>query len=168
MLYMLVKISNAKRILEIGTLGGYSTIWLAKGLDRQGQILSLEISPALTKFATENLKKEGLETLVSFEIGHALESLNELEKEGRYFDFIFIDADKVNYVNYLKKALKITRSGALIVADNVLWHNRIFNEQDQDASTNAIREFNKYIAEHSNLESILLPMGDGLAVSRVK
>lgn len=166
-LSMLVSLANCKQILEIGTSGGYSTMWLAKALNPLGHITTIEVNPVKSSFAKKYLANKGLADLVTFLVGDALEILKELKSNKQCYDLIFVDADKVNYINYLEIALRITRSGSLIITDNVLWRNRIFDEQIQDESTNAIREFNRFIAGHHALESILLPLGDGILISRV-
>lgn len=165
-LYMLVKISGARRVLEIGCLGGYSTIWLAKALPDNGTLLSLEYFSSLAMFASENVKSEGLSDRVRFKIGHALDSLSELETNGEKFDFFFIDADKENYVKYPEYAKKLALPGAIITADNVLWRDRILDVSN-DLSTKNIKEFNTKLATDNELDSMILTIGDGLAVAKV-
>lgn len=168
-LYMLVRISGATNILEIGSLAGYSSFWLARGLDgREGKITSLEISPALVELAKLNARKEGFANKINYIVGPAIESLDKFIQSHEKFDFFFIDADKVNYSAYLERVLKLAIPGALIVADNVLWKMRIFDSNDHEQSTEAIREFNNKVSQHSRLDSMLFPIGDGLIVAIVK
>ncbi|KIV55905.1 methyltransferase [Aneurinibacillus migulanus] len=167
-LTMLVRIAGAKQILEIGALGGYSGICLLRGLRKEGHLTSLELKQEYADLAHENLKKAGVGEQVTYRIGEALDSLEQLEKEGKTFDFFFIDADKPNYSNYLEYCIRLANPGAIIVADNVLWHGRVYDETDQENSTRALRAFNEKIAEDSRLESLLIPIGDGMATARVK
>jgi predicted O-methyltransferase YrrM len=167
-LYLLAKMSGAKRVLEIGALGGYSTIWLARALPETGKVISLEISQKHADFAAENVAKAGLEDRVTFLVGDAMKSLEELARKGERFDFVFIDADKPNYINYLEKAIQLSQPGGVIAADNLFQHGRIFDENDQAPSPRTIRNFNSQIAGDPRLESILLTIGDGLGVSPIK
>jgi caffeoyl-CoA O-methyltransferase len=168
LLTLLVKISGAKQILEIGALGGYSGICLIRGLRKEGHLTSLELRQEYAHLAHENLIKAGFGNRVTYHTGEALKSLDQLEKEQKKFDFIFIDADKENYPNYLERALRLASPGALIVGDNVLQRGRVFDASHVDPRTDCIRTFNQQIANDINLESILLPIGDGLMVARVK
>lgn len=167
-LYLLAKISGAKRVLEIGALGGYSTIWLARALPETGKVISLEISQKHADFANENVAKAGLADRVTYLVGDATESLNQLIQAGDKFDFFFIDADKPNYLNYLEKVMQLAEPGAIITADNLFQSGRIFDDGDQNPSPKTIRQFNQQIATDQRLESILLTIGDGLGVCRVK
>lgn len=168
MLHMLVRISNAANILEIGALGGYSTIWMARALPEHGKVLSLELKEEHARFARENVTKAGLRERVEFMVGDAMESLNQLEKTYKRFDFFFIDADKPNYLHYLEKAINLANPGAIITADNLFLHGRVFDEKDQSPSPETIRQFHQQIASDDRLESLILPLGDGLGVCRVK
>jgi predicted O-methyltransferase YrrM len=168
LLSLIVKMTGAKRILEIGALGGYSGIVLARALPADGELVSLELLPEYAKFAHENLTKAGLGDKVRYLTGEALDSLQQLHDAGERFDAFFIDADKVNYSNYLDWALKLANPGAVITADNVLQGDRIFDEAEQGESVVAIRAFNEKVASDDRLESLLLPFGDGLVLARVK
>lgn len=167
-IYLLAKISGARRILEIGALGGYSTIWLARAVAKEGEVVSLELSPKHAAFAEENVKRANLAHCVSFRVGDAQESLQTLGKEGEIFDFFFIDADKLNYPTYLESAIRLSRPGAVIIADNTLQKGRVINPEDDRPATQAIRKFNQMMATDPRLESILLPIGDGITIARVK
>ncbi|WP_121663436.1 O-methyltransferase [Metabacillus litoralis] len=167
LLTLLVKISGAKEILEIGALGGYSGICLVRGLGEDGQLTSLELMQEYAELAHKNLKKAGFGDRVTYYTGEALKSLEQLEADQKKYDFIFIDADKPNYPNYLEKALRLANPGTLIVADNVLQRGRVCEESSEDPRIEFIRAFNERVANDPNLESIILPIGDGLSIARV-
>lgn len=168
MLYMLVRLSGAKNILEIGTLGGYSTIWMAKALPEHGKIWSLELDQDRIDFAGENVRQAGFEKQVRFIPGDAMGSLKKLEAANSRFDFFFIDADKRCYLQYLEKVISLAEPGAIITADNLFQGGRIFAAKDQSVSTRTISRFNRLIASDERLESFIVPVGDGLGVCRVK
>lgn len=169
LLTMLVSISDAKRVLEIGALGGYSGICLARGFGKEGTLTSLELEERYAELAHSNLSKAGFGDQVSYMTGPALGSLEKLADENKRFDFFFIDADKANYERYLEYCIKLAEPGALIVADNVLAKGSIV---DPDAPptryTEVMKKFNETAANHPQLESLLMPIGDGMTLSRVK
>lgn len=168
LLTLLVKMSGAKQILEIGALGGYSGICLVRGIKENGHLTSLELKPEYAELAHENLSKAGFGDRVTYYTGEALNSLTQLEEEQKKFDFIFIDADKENYPNYLEYSLKLANPGALIFGDNVLRRGKVVDESYHDAGTNGMRLFNHRMATDPKLESIMLPVGDGILIGRVK
>lgn len=169
LLTMLVSISDAKNVLEIGALGGYSGICLARGFGKEGHLTSLELEERYTKLAYTNLAKAGFGDQVSYMTGEALQSLEKLTKDQKRFDFFFIDADKGNYENYLRYCIELAEPGAIIVTDNVLAGGSV---ADQDANpkryTELMKKFNETVANHPKLESLLIPIGDGMTISRVK
>lgn len=168
LLSMLVSIAGAEDVLEIGALGGYSGICLAKGLGKDGKLTSLELVDNYAQLAHSNLTKAGFGDQVSYMVGSALESLKQLIAEEKRFDFFFIDADKENYENYLNYCMKLANKGALIVCDNVLANGSVaYNHVEPKHYTEFMKEFNKTVAKHPQLESTLIPIGDGLTVSRV-
>lgn len=167
-LYLIAKMTGAKRILEIGALGGYSTIWLARALPASGQVISLELKQEHAEFAMENLTKAGLSEQVKIMVGDAKASLVQLVDQKETFDFFFIDADKLSYLEYLEQILKLAVPGAVIAADNLFQRGRIFDENDPAPSPQVIRKFNQRLAEDPRLESMILPIGDGLGISIVK
>lgn len=167
LLTLLVKAAGAKRVLEIGALGGYSGVCLARGLGRNGTLTSLELSPTFAEFARSNLAEAGFAEQVRYRVGPAISSLASLVLEGARFDFVFIDADKPNYANYLEYALQMALPGALICADNVLLGDRILDSANQDASVVGMRTFVKRLTSDRRLESVGLPIGDGFAIARV-
>jgi caffeoyl-CoA O-methyltransferase len=168
LLSLLVRMSGAKRVLEIGALAGYSGICLARGLSAGGKIISLELNELYAQVALTNMKRAGFANSVEYRIGPALDSLKRLAEEKIAFDFVFIDADKENYPVYLEWAIRLARPGAIITADNVLWGDRVLDPENKEQATEAIREFNRRLAKDPRLESLLLPIRDGFAVARVK
>ncbi|MDF2714916.1 MAG: methyltransferase [Paenibacillus sp.] len=168
LLTMLVRLSGAGRLLEIGALGGYSGICLARGLDGGGKLLSLELKEEFASVAKENLTAAGFGDVVEYRIGEALDSLERLGEEGAVFDFFFIDADKGNYVRYLDWAIRLAAPGALIVGDNALLHGKTMDPEAKGNSVAVVREFNSRIATDPRLESTILPAYDGLCIARVK
>src|SRR5580658_5174113 len=141
-LEFLVRISGARRVLEIGTLGGYSTIWLARGLPEGGRIVTLELDPHHAQVARANLKNAGFLDRVDLMVGPALDTLQTMEnKASAPFDFIFIDADKTSYPEYLRRSLKFSRPGTVIVADNVVREGEVINPHSADANVQGVRRF---------------------------
>jgi predicted O-methyltransferase YrrM len=133
LLELLVRIQGARRILELGTLGGYSTIWLARGLPSDGSIVTLELDPHHAEVAEVNLERAGVREMVQVRVGAALQTLPELHAEGAGpFDLIFIDADKVNYPGYLEWSLKLARPGSVIIGDNVVREGVILDPDGYD------------------------------------
>lgn len=168
LLTLLVKSTGAGSVLEIGALGGYSGVCLAKGLNPNGRIVSLELKEENANLARSNMEKAGYGDIVKYMVGPALDSLKVLEGEGRTFDFFFIDADKENYPNYLEYAIKLAAPGALIAGDNFLLRGRTINPDKNGPSVQAIRKFNEMIAKDDRLISTMLPAYDGLALAMVK
>lgn len=169
LLTMLVSISGAKQVLEIGALGGYSGICLARGFGSEGHLTSLELEERYAELAYRNLAKAGFGQQVSYLTGEALQSLEKLSRENRRFDFFFIDADKENYENYLHYCIRLAEPGALIVTDNVLAGGSVADESIAPKRyTEIMKKFNETVARHPQLESVLIPIGDGMNLSRVK
>jgi predicted O-methyltransferase YrrM len=173
LLYLLMKIAGARRILEIGTLGGYSTTWLARALSPGGMLITLEREVKHAQVARRNLERAGLGAVVEVRVGPANESLRELIRLGAEpFDAIFIDADKAGYVEYLDLSLELSRPGTIILADNVIRHGLVLDENPPDAADRGARAYNEAIARHPRLESLVLPIVrrrvDGLAISIVR
>lgn len=169
LLTMLVSISGAKNVLEIGALGGYSGICLAKGFGGEGQLTSLEIDESYAKLAYSNLSKAGFGEQVSYITGTAMKSLEKLAEDNKQFDFFFIDADKDNYENYLDYCIRLAESGAIIVSDNVLAGGSVADDETPPKRhTELMKKFNETVANHPQLESILVPIGDGMTISKVK
>jgi predicted O-methyltransferase YrrM len=153
LLNLLVRMNNAKRLLEIGTLGGYSTIWMARALPADGRIVTLELDPHHAKVARDNIKRAGLSELVDLRVGPALDSLAKLSGEGAEpFDFIFIDADKPNNPNYLTRAMKLSRPGTVIVCDNVVRDGDVVKKDSRDANVQGARAAFSFIGKDERLE----------------
>jgi predicted O-methyltransferase YrrM len=173
-LYLLARIAGARRILELGTLGGYSAIWLARALPDDGRLVTLEYEPRHADVARANLTDAGVAHRVEVVVGPALETLpGVLERSDAPFDFVFIDADKVNYSNYLGLILGAVRSGSLILADNVVRRGAVLEDGAVDISACAARDFNALLASDNRLEAVILQQvgvkgHDGLAIARVK
>lgn len=168
LLTMLVRLSGAKSALEIGALGGYSGICIARGLPEEGTLLSLEVNPQFAVVAERHVRQAGLVERISYRIGDAKESLAQLEEEGAEFDFFFIDADKGSYPHYLDMAIRLAKPGALIVGDNVLMKGRTADLGVESPSVKAMRAFSERITTDYRLESVILTAYDGLAIARVK
>lgn len=168
LLTLLVQTSGARSILEIGALGGYSGICLCRGLPADGRLTSLELKEEYAQLAGSHLEKAGFKDRVEYRIGPAADSLAELKREGKTFDFFFIDADKENYPLYLDYAIELANPGALIAGDNCFLRGRTLNSDKNGPSVQAVRRFNERIATDNRLVSTLLPAYDGLILARVK
>lgn len=153
LLYLLAKMKGAATILEIGTLGGYSSICLAKALPREGKVVTLEINEEYAKVARQNIEKAGYEEKIEVIVGNALDTLPELKNEVRLFDFIFIDADKPNNPAYLKWAIQLAHSGAIIVADNVVRAGAITDENSEDERVRGVQQFMELLKEEPGIEA---------------
>jgi predicted O-methyltransferase YrrM len=148
LLQLLARLRGAKNILEIGTLGGYSTIWLARALPADGKLITLESDEKHAEVARGNIARAGLAGQVELRVGLALDTLPKLESEHRGpFDLIFIDADKANIPNYFTWAMKLSRSGALIIVDNVVRDGAIIDAASDDASVKGVRRLNEMVAK---------------------
>jgi predicted O-methyltransferase YrrM len=174
LLYLLARLCGVRRILEIGTLGGYSAIWLGRALPADGRLVSLERDPAHAELARANLARAGLGDRVEVVVGPALETLPALAQGGAApFDMVFIDADKGGYPAYLDWALRLTGPGALIAADNVVRGGAVLDPDGDDAAARGARAFNAALAAEPRLEAIILQQvgtkgHDGLALARVR
>ncbi len=168
LLTLLVQMSGARSVLEIGALGGYSGVCMARGMNAGGRIVSLELRPDYAEVAQEHMRLAGYGDQVEYRIGEAIHSLAQLQQEGKRFDFFFIDADKLNYVNYLDYALELATPGAIIVGDNLLLRGRTLNLERNGPAIQTVREFNRRMASDPRLTGTLLPAYDGLAIARVK
>ncbi|MRH88410.1 methyltransferase domain-containing protein [Nocardia sp. SYP-A9097] len=156
-LYLIAKSSRARRVLEIGTLGGYSTTWLARAVGKQGQVVTLEYEPKHAEVARENLDRAGVGDRVDIRVGAALDSLPVLAGEQpEPFDLVFIDADKVNNANYVQWALKLTQPGSVIIVDNVVRNGGIADADSRDAAVRASREVIELIAAEPRLDGTVL------------
>ena len=166
LLSMLVHLVGAKNALEIGVFTGYSSTVTALALPDDGRLIALDVSDEYTQVARRFWEAAGVAHKVELRIGPALESLDSLAREGASFDFVFIDADKPNYPAYYERAVELTRTNGLIALDNMLWSGKVADPSVQDESTGVIRKVNSIIAADSRVESILVPLGDGLTLAR--
>ncbi|MBD1167486.1 class I SAM-dependent methyltransferase [Pelagibacterales bacterium SAG-MED09] len=164
-LHLIIKISNTKNVLEIGTFTGLSALTISLALPDDGKLIALDKNEETNKIALDFFKKANQNHKIQTMIKPALESLKELENDK--FDMVFIDADKLNYKEYYEKSLALLNKGGIIIIDNVLWHGEVADEKNNDKFTMSIREFNKFVSEDKRVEQIIIPLGDGMTVCRV-
>jgi predicted O-methyltransferase YrrM len=173
LLQLLAQSCGARSILEIGTLGGYSTLWLARALPADGKLVTLEFEPKHAEVARANFVRAGLDGKIELRVGKATDSLAQLVAEGRGpFDFIFIDADKESYPDYLAWSLKLSRRGTVIIADNVVRQGAVADANSEDSRVQGARRFNELLAAESRVNAtILQTVGskgyDGFAMAQV-
>ncbi|EQM65920.1 class I SAM-dependent methyltransferase [Pseudomonas solani] len=165
---MLVRLTGARRILEIGTFTGYSALVMAEAMPADGRILCCDLPGYYNAVARRYWQEAGVDTRIDLQLAPALETLGRLEREGQAgsFDLIFIDADKANYPAYLEHALALVRSGGLVLFDNVLWSGRVLEANPESADTRAIKALNRALKTDARLDLSLLPIGDGLTLCR--
>jgi predicted O-methyltransferase YrrM len=173
LLYLITRIARARRVLEIGTLGGYSTTWFARALPPGGRVVTLELDPRYAAIAKRNLQGAVPEIDIEVHVGDAAEVLRSLiGADEPPFDVVFIDADKPRYVEYLDLSLQLSRPGTVILADNVIRHGDVLDRSSTDASARGARAYNAAVAAHPRLDSIVLPILrdtiDGVSLSVVK
>jgi predicted O-methyltransferase YrrM len=171
---LLVKISGARAVLEIGTLGGYSTSWLARALPPGGRVVTLELEPKHAEVARRNLERAGVADRVDIRVGRALDTLAKMEHDPLApFDLVFVDAEKTEYSDYLAAVLRLAHPGTVIVADNVVRQGQILDRANSDPRVPAIRKFLETVGRTSELESVVVQMVgakgyDGMAICRVR
>ena len=163
-LHLIIKIANIKKVLEIGTFTGLSTLSMALALSDDGKIIALDKNSETNKVATDFFKKANQEHKIKTLIKPALESLDEIKNEK--FDLVFIDADKTNYIEYYERSLKLLNKNGLIIIDNVLWYGEVVNQNNTDKFTKNIKEFNNHISKDERIEKLIVPLGDGMTVCR--
>lgn len=164
LLSLISKIINPKKILEIGTFTGYSTLCLAEGLDKNGQIHTIDVNEELYDLQRKYFKKSPFNDNITQHLGNALDIIPKLDQE---FDLIFLDADKINYPKYLELLINKLKKGGVLLSDNVLWDGKVLNEIPQnDISTKAIVEYNKLLNNKLEMDSVILPIRDGITISR--
>ena len=164
-LQILIELLKIKNILEIGSFTGFSALSMSLALPKDGLLISLDKDKEISKIA-KSFYVKARETKIKQIIKPALESLKELKKSNNYFDLVFIDADKENYINYYNSAKEIIKKGDLIIIDNVLWHGEVADYNNKDKFTNLIREFNKHVKNDKSIKQIILPIGDGFTICR--
>jgi predicted O-methyltransferase YrrM len=163
-LELITKISKSKKVLEIGTFTGLSTLSIALGLPKDGMIIALDKNSETNIKAKEFFKKAEQDKKIKTIVNPALDTLNELKKENLIFDIIFIDADKENYKYYYNKSFDLLKRGGLMIIDNVLWHGEVADEKNNEKFTNIIRDFNTFVKNDERTEQIILPLGDGFTI----
>jgi len=173
LLYLLAKICGARRILEIGMLGGYSAMWLSRALPVGGKLITLELLEKHAAVARNNFKRASVDSKIEIRVGPGMDSLDAMVDAGEApFDLIFIDADKVNYPAYLDRSLKLAHSGTVIIGDNVIRNGKVLQDAGSDVDLAAIQLFNREMTQNPKLEALLLPCFkeniDGFAIARVK
>ena len=164
-IHLIIKISDIKNVLEIGTFTGLSALSISLALPSDGKLIALDKNDDTNKIATNFFKKAKQDHKITTIIKPALESLDELKNNK--FDMVFIDADKMNYKEYYERSLKLLDKGGLIIVDNVLWHGEVADEDNLDKYTVNIREFNTHVLNDNRVEQIIVPLGDGMTVCRV-
>ena len=164
-LHLIIKISNIKNVLEIGTFTGLSALSISLALPDDGKLIALDKNEETNNVAKSFFKKANQNHKIKTIIKPALESLEELKNDK--FDMVFIDADKMNYKIYYEKSLKLVNKNGLIIIDNVLWHGEVADKENLDKYTINIREFNTYVSKDNRVEQIIIPLGDGMTVCRV-
>jgi predicted O-methyltransferase YrrM len=173
LLYVVARLAGARRVLEIGTLAGYSTIWLARAVPADGAVVTLEINPIHAQVARQNLRRAVTHVTVDVRVGAAAATLRNMIACGQApFDLIFIDADKPCYAEYLDLGLRLARPGTVVLADNVIRHGAVLDRAAADANAEGVRAYNAAVAAHPRLESVIVPMFreivDGLSIARVR
>jgi caffeoyl-CoA O-methyltransferase len=164
-LQLIIKTSNIKNVLEIGTFTGLSALSIALALPKDGKLITLDKNNETNKIAKNFFKKANQDHKIETIVKPAIESLEEI-KNNKY-DMVFIDADKMSYKEYYERSLKLINKGGLIIVDNVLWHGEVADEDNLDKFTVNIREFNEYVANDKRVEQIIVPLGDGMTVCRI-
>lgn len=167
LLQVLLKAIGSRRVLEIGTLGGYSAIWMARALPPDGRLITLEVEPTHAELAREFIQRAGLQAVIEVRLGLAADSLARLAEQGERFDACFIDADKASYPAYLKWARRLVRPGGLILVDNAFRMGHVLADPPPDDEALAIQTLNRDLAEAQDLCSTIIPVRDGLGVAVV-
>lgn len=166
-LALLVQLTGVKKALEIGVFTGYSALCVALALPPQGTLIACDVSEEYTKIARRYWHKANVENKIDLRLAPAVDTLNQLleSNQEETFDFVFIDADKINYLNYYEKSLQLLRTGGLMVIDNVLWSGRVADLNVTDQSTQALREFNQTLHQDDRITLSLIPVADGLTLA---
>ena len=165
-LHLIIKISNIKEILEIGTFTGLSSLTMSLALPDDGKVITLDKNEKTNEVATKFFIDAKQENKIKIIKNNAIDNLNDFKKKNHKFDIVFIDADKENYKNYYNESLDLIEKNGLIIVDNVLWHGEVVDINKQDKLTTIIREFNSYINSDKRTENLIIPVGDGLTICR--
>ena len=163
-LHLIIKVSKIKRVLEIGTFTGLSTLSMALALPEDGEITAVDKDKNTSKKANEFFKKAKQDSKISMIVKSALEALMEIRD--KKYELIFIDADKMNYKKYYEIALKLVEKEGLIIIDNVLWHGDVVENNIKDKITDSIRDLNNFISKDERVEKVIVPFGDGMTICR--
>ena len=165
---LLTKLTGAKRCIEIGVFTGYSSISVALALPGDGRIVACDVSEEWTAIARRYWKKAGVDSKIDLRLAPAVDTLDQLLAQGEAgrFDFVFIDADKGNYLAYYERCLKLLRTGGLIAVDNTLWSGEVANPENQKPDTVSLRAFNEALHRDERVDMALLPIGDGVTLAR--
>ena len=163
---LLIKINNAKKILEVGTFTGYSALSMALAIKDDGLVTCLDKNEKTSEKAKYFFNKAKMNSKINLIIAPALETLNNLVNEKKLFDLIFIDADKENYIKYYELAFRLITNKGLILIDNVLWKGDVIDDNKKDGMINIIKEFNSHIKNDQRIEKVILPISDGVTVCR--
>jgi len=161
-----IKTNSIKNILEIGTFTGYSALSMGLAIPKDGNVTCLDINKETSETARNFFKKANLDKKVQIILGSAMNTLKKLKDDKKFFDMIFIDADKENYKNYYDLSLELVKNNGFILIDNVLWHGDVVDPIKNDRLTNIIREFNSFIKKDNRIEKTILPLGDGVTICR--
>ena len=164
-LHLIIKVTNIKNVLEIGTFTGLSALTISLALPNDGKLIALDKNEETNKVAVDFFKKAKQDHKIRTIIKPAIDSFEELKNEK--FDMIFIEADKMNYKSYYENSLQLIKKGGLIIIDNVLWHGEVVDEKNNDKFTENMREFNNFVSEDKRVEQIIFPLGDGMTICRV-
>ena len=165
-LHLIIKTAKIKRILEIGTFTGLSTLSMSLALPKNGELVALDKNEKTSKIANNFFQKAKQNNKIKIIIKPALESLKYLRDKNEKFNLVFIDADKENYKNYYDLSLDLISTNDLIIIDNVLWHGEVVDKNNQNKLTTTIKEFNTYVNNDKRIENLILPLGDGLTICR--
>jgi len=165
-LHFIIKITKPKNILEIGTFTGLSALTMGLAMDEDSKLTALDKNKVTSDLAMSFFKKAKIDNKINLLVNNAITTLEDLFNQKKKFDLIFIDADKENYINYFNNSLNILDNNGIIVVDNVLWYGDVADQNKNDRLTLKIREFNKFMKDDNRVESLILPIGDGLSVCR--
>jgi predicted O-methyltransferase YrrM len=166
LLNMLVKLSGAKKGIEIGVFTGYSALCLAEAIGPNGKLIAFDISEKFTDLAKKHWKLNGVDDRIELIIGNALETLKGFEKDVGTFDFAYVDADKDNYINYYEILFPLLKQGGFIVFDNTLWRHKVADEANNEEITVALRKLNKLLRDDNRVEINMLDLSDGVTIVR--
>jgi predicted O-methyltransferase YrrM len=165
---LLIRLTGARRCLEVGVFTGYSTLCVAAALPPDGRIVACDVNEAWTAIARRYWREAGVAERIELHLAPALDTLDGLIAAGQAgsFDFVFIDADKANYWNYFERALELLHPGGMVAVDNTLWYGRVADASNHDDDTEAIRDFNRRLHEDARVDPSLVPIGDGMTLAR--